>query len=398
MHASPAQSNTPHMNTSAPTVALIAGELSGDLLGAAITRALRSRFPGARVLGVCGQRMEQAGCESIGSIDELSVMGIAEVLPAIPRILRLRSRLIAELDRIRPDVVLGIDAPDFNLGLEKRLRARGLHTAHLVSPTIWAWRPGRVHGIVRATELMLCLLPFEPPHYAGHDITARYIGHPLADELDDGVSTAAARQALGIGVDGPVLSVLPGSRGSELKYLAEPFARACAILHREVPGIRFVTPLARPKLREPMQAAISNHAPDCRWTLVDGYSREAMQAGDAVLLASGTATLECLLLGRPMTVAYRASAFSIWVMRQFKLLKTAHVSLPNLLMPDPCVTELLQEAASPEALAADALQLLRDETARRRQLDQFSQVRERLRCNAAEQAVQAIAERFLGAG
>ena len=374
-----------------PLIALVAGELSGDLLGAAMTRALKQRYPEARIVGVAGEQMQRAGCESIGSIDELSVMGIAEVLPAIPRILRLRNRLLSELTEMQPDIVVGIDAPDFNLGLERRLRARGLRTAHVVSPTIWAWRPGRVHGIVRSTELMLCLFPFEPQHYASHAITARYIGHPLADEVEHDRGVEDARKALGLDPEGgPVLAILPGSRKGELKYLAEPFVRAAAILHRQCPGIRFITPLARPALRSMMEATIAEHAPEADWTLVDGRSRDAMRAGDAVLLASGTATLECLLVGRPMTVAYRASAFSIWVMRQFKLLKTAHVSLPNLLMEDPCVTELLQEAASPEALAADVRGLLEEPSRRARQLDQFRKVHDALRCDAAAQAADAI--------
>lgn len=376
----------------APTVALVAGELSGDLLGGSIARAIKKRFPEARIVGVAGEQMRQAGCEAIGSIDELSVMGIAEVLPAIPRILRFRKRLLEQFSTLKPDIVVGIDAPDFNLGLERRLRKQGIRTAHVVSPTIWAWRPGRVHGIVRSTELMLCLLPFEPEHYQGHPITARYIGHPLADELEQEGETRTAREALGMNSNGPVVAILPGSRGSELKYLAEPFARAAAHLTGQLPGIRFVTPLAKPKLRATMEAAIKQYAPESQWTLVQGQSREAMRAADAVLLASGTATLECLLLGRPMTVAYRASAFSIWVMRQFKLLKTAHVSLPNLLMSEPCVTELLQEDASPENLAADVLRLLSDPAARHAQLAQFRSVHDRLRCEAASQAAQAISE------
>lgn len=192
-----------------------------------------------------------------------------------------------------------------------------------------------------------------------------------------------------------MLAILPGSRGGELKYLAEPFARAASLIRRRLPEVRFITPLARPGLRPLMQYMIATHAPDSDWTLVDGHSRQVMQAADTVLLASGTATLECLLVGRPMTVAYRASAFSIWVMRQFKLLLTDHVSLPNLLMQNPCVTELLQEDASPENLANDVLRLLTDEKARQQQLGQFSAVHDRLRCDAATQVVAAI-ERFIG--
>lgn len=372
--------------------ALIAGELSGDLLGAALTRALRARYPQARIYGVAGPQMSEAGCEAIESIDQLSVMGLAEVLPAIPRLLALRRRLVARLSADRPDLVIGLDAPDFNLGLEKRLRRRGLRTAHVVSPSIWAWRAGRVHGIVKSAELMLCLLPFEPACYEGHPIAARYIGHPLADELDDAVEPAQARRGLGLPESGPVIAVLPGSRGSELRYLGGPFARAAALLHARIPGIRFVTPLAKPSLEPGLRAVMAQHAAACDWTVIQGCSRQVMRAADAVLIASGTATLECLLLGRPMVVAYRASPITAWLMLDLGLLKTRYVSLPNLLSERPCVPELLQNQANPQALAAEVEGLLGDAARRRQQLEQFAAVRETLRCNAAERAVDAIGE------
>lgn len=372
--------------------ALVAGELSGDLLGAAITRALRARFPQARVYGVAGPRMIAAGCEAIESIEQLSVMGLAEVLPAIPRILRLRARLLRRFSAERPSLMIGIDAPDFNLGLERRLRARGIRTAHVVSPTIWAWRPGRVGGIARAVDLMLCLFPFEPRCYEGHDLLARYIGHPLADELDASIDVATARRALGMDQDGPLVALLPGSRGGELKYLAEPFARAAALLHERIPGIRFLTPVAKPALESGLRAAMQVHAPRCRWTLLQGQSREVMRAADAVLLASGTATLECLLLGRPMAVAYRTSALTACLMLDLGLLRTRYVSLPNLLCAEPCVTELLQRAVTPEALATEIQQLLLDPARREFQLAQFDAVRATLRRDSASRAVDALIE------
>ncbi|MGH8516734.1 MAG: lipid-A-disaccharide synthase [Panacagrimonas sp.] len=378
-------------------VALVAGELSGDLLGGAIVRALRQRLsPDARIYGVAGPRMIEAGCEAIESIEQLSVMGLAEVLPAIPRLLRLRARLIERFAADRPDVFVGLDAPDFNLGLARRLRARGLRTVHVVSPTIWAWRPGRIKGIARAVERMLCLFPFEPQHYAGSGVDARYIGHPLAEELDDHVTSAQARAALEWNAEdvgqGPVLAILPGSRGGELKYLAEPFVRAAALLHERVPGIRFVTPIAKPSLERALRAAIQMHAPQCRWRVISGRSREAMQAADAVLLASGTATLECLLLGRPMVVAYRTSPFTAWLMLDMGLLKTRYVSLPNLLATVPTVTELLQDAATPERIADEVQVLLRDPDRRRQQLEAFADVRQALRRDAAALAAEAILE------
>jgi lipid-A-disaccharide synthase len=393
-----------------PVFALIAGELSGDLLGAALIKSLRALHPGARFYGVAGSRMIEAGCEAIASIETLSIMGLAEVLPALPRLFRLRAELIEHLTtRDRPDVVIGIDAPDFNLGLEKRLRQRGLRTVHVVSPTVWAWRRGRVRGIVAAVDLLLCLFPFEPPFYAREierqalekpvagelprrRFQARYIGHPLANELDASVTVEQARAALGIKTEGPVLAVLPGSRGSEIEYLSEPFVKAAAWLRVRVPGLRFVTPIAKPALRERFAQAIATHAPQLDWTLLEGQSREAMRAADAVLLASGTATLECLLLGRAMTVAYRGSPITAWLMLKAGLLKTQYVSLPNLLSAKPSVTELLQDAATPERIGEALLPLLRDPAARQIQLDQFDAVRTELRRDAGSAAADAITD------
>lgn len=369
--------------------ALVAGEASGDILGAALIAALRRRYPGARFYGVAGPRMREAGCEAIASIDELSVMGLVEVLRHLPRLLGLRRRLEARFAADRPDAFIGIDAPDFNLGLARRLRARGIRTVHLVSPTIWAWRPGRVHGIAKAVDLMLCLYPFEPALYAAHGVRAAYIGHPLADELDDAVAPAPARAALGLAPDGPVVALLPGSRRGELQHLAPPFADAAAWLAARVPGLRFVVPIAHPGLRPAFEQALRRH-PGLAVTLLDGQSRAAMQAADAVLLASGTATLECLLLGRPMIVAYRASAATAFLMLRTGLLKIAHVSLPNILASHPVVPELLQGQVQAERLGQEILCLLRHPVLREAQLAPFAAVRAELRRGAGDQAAAAI--------
>ncbi|HWU68655.1 MAG TPA: lipid-A-disaccharide synthase, partial [Stenotrophobium sp.] len=370
--------------------ALIAGELSGDILGAALIHALKARFPQARFYGVAGPRMIAAGCEAIASIDELSVMGLVEVVKVLPRILRLRASLLQRFSADRPDAVIGIDAPDFNLGLERKLRVQGIRTVHVVSPTVWAWREGRVRNIARAVDLMLCLFPFEPKFYAAHDVRAAYVGHPLADQIDDSVTPAQARRALGLDEAGPVVAILPGSRGGELKYLAEIFARTAAWLHGRMPGVRFITPIAKPQLRARMQQAIAAHAPQAQWTLLDGQSREAMRAADVVLLASGTATLECLLLGRPMVVSYRASALTAMIVR--RLLKVGQVSLPNLLAGRPdIVPELLQEDATPEWLGQELYCLLNNPWLRQRQTGQFDAVRAELRRDSAALSAAAIA-------
>jgi lipid-A-disaccharide synthase len=371
-------------------IALIAGEISGDILGAAITTSIKARWPEARIYGVAGPRMIAAGCEAIASIDELSVMGLVEVLRVLPRLLRFRRQLVERLLAERPDVVVGIDAPDFNLGLERRLRERGLKTVHVVSPTVWAWRSGRVKGIARAVDRILCLYPFEPAWYSQHAVQADYIGHPLADELDDAITTTAAREQLGIATSGPVLTVMPGSRHGEIKCLAEPFAQTATWLAQHRPGLRVLTPVARPDLRAPIAAAIAQHAAQLDWTLVDGDSRTAMRAADVVLLASGTATLECLLVGRPMVVAYRTSALTAFLMLRMGLLKTRHVSLPNILSNAGVVPELLQAAAQPAAMGAQLLNLLDEGPVRDAQLEAFVAVRTELRRKAADRAAEAI--------
>lgn len=370
-------------------VFIVAGELSGDLLGAALIDALRQRVPVLDVRGVAGPAMQAAGCQPLANVEALSLMGIAEVLPALPRLFRLRAALIDEALRFAPDVVVGIDAPDFNLGLERRLRERGLRCVHLVSPTIWAWRKGRLKTIARSVDQMLCLFPFEPAHYAGSGVEAAFIGHPLADQLDDATSPSAGRAALGL-AERPTLAVLPGSRGGEVRHLMRPFAQAAALLARERPDVQVITPIAKPSLRAPIGAAIQALAPQVSWRCLDGGSRAALRAADAVLLASGTATLETLLLGRPMVVAYRTSPVTAWLLLKAGLLKTRYVSLPNLLATEPTVPERLQDACTPQQLRDDLLPLLVDPAARRRQLDRFADVRAQLALDAGQRAADAI--------
>ena len=371
--------------------ALVAGEASGDILGAALIRGLRARYPDATFYGVAGPRMREAGCEAIESIEALSLMGLVEVLKHLPRLLALRRALVERFTADKPDAFIGIDAPDFNLRVERDLRERGIKTVHVVSPSIWAWRPGRVHGIARAVDLMLCVLPFEPALYEPHGVRAAFIGHPLADELDDSVSAGKARAALGLPAQGPegaqVVAVLPGSRGSELKYLAEPFAAAAAWVHERLPGLRFVAPIAKPSLRPVFERALARH-PGPAWTLLDGQSREAMQAADAVLLASGTAALECLLLGRPMVVGYRASAITEYL--STKLIKIPHVSLPNILSNAAVVPELIRGECTPERLGQELSQLLRHAVLRQLQVERFAAVHRELRRDAGGLAAAAI--------
>lgn len=376
----------------APVFALVAGELSGDQLGAALIRALRQHYPNARFYGVAGPAMIAAGCEAVASIEVLSVMGLAEVLPALPRLFKLRRKLVERFSKDRPDAVIGIDAPDFNLGLERRLRQRGLRAVHVVSPSVWAWRQRRVKSIAASVDLMLCLLPFEPAFYAGHGVRAEYIGHPLADQVVPAGSPAPAQRRLGLDPARPVVAILPGSRGSELRYLGEAFTRTAAWLLAQQPDLQFVTPLAKPALRPGLEALIAAHAPGADWLLLEGRAQEAMAAADAVLLASGTAALECALLNRPMVVAYRGARLTAWLMLKAGLLKVRYVSLPNLLSSDPQVPELLQDVATPERLGAEMLALLRQPARRAAQLAQFSAVRSELKREGAALAAAAIAK------
>ena len=370
--------------------ALVAGEISGDILGAAIIHALKVRFPEATFYGVAGPRMIEAGCEPVETIEALSVMGIAEVLRVLPRLFALRAQLVERFVRDEPDCFIGIDAPDFNLGLEKRLKQRGIKTVHVVSPTVWAWRKGRLKGIAESVSLMLCLYPFEKKFYDEHGVRAEYIGHPLADELDERVTQAQARQRLALPVMARTVAILPGSRAGEIKCLAERFVKAAAWLHARDPQLQFVTPLAKPALRAALEQAIAEYAPTLSWRLLDGQSREAMRAADVVLIASGTATLECLLLGRPMVIAYRTAPLTAWLMLKAGLLKTRHVGLPNLLAAEPLVPEFLQDAVVPEPVGEAVLKLLDDAWLRQRQLDQFGAVRRELKRDAGALASQAI--------
>lgn len=370
-------------------IALVAGEASGDILGASLIRALRARHPEIRISGVAGPLMREAGCEAVGGIEELSVMGLVEVLKVLPRLFRFRARLLRHYLADRPDVFVGIDAPDFNLGLERRLRNAGIRTAHWVSPSVWAWRQGRIHSIKESVDLMLCLLPFEQDIYRQHGVPVAFTGHPLADELS-AEPPQAARSSLGLPAQGPVLALLPGSRTGELKYLAEPFAAAVSRLAQRLPGLRVVVPIAKPSLRPVFEAAIRRHAPAVEWVLLEGQSRTAMQAADVVLLASGTATLECLLLGRPMVVAYRTAALTAFLLLKAGLLKTRHVSLPNLLSKEPRVPELLQADANPERIAQELEALFADGARRAAQLEQFGAVQSALRADAAARAADSL--------
>ena len=370
-------------------VYLVAGELSGDILGAGLMRALKSRHPGVEFRGIGGPRMIAEGIDSRFPLETLSVMGLVEVLKHLPGLVRVRRTLKADALAWRPDIMVGIDAPDFNLGLERQLREAGLTTAHYVSPSVWAWRQGRVKGIAKSVDAMLTFLPFEAAFYARHRVPVAFVGHPLADELPLENDREAMRAALGLPADGEVLALLPGSRASEIRFLGETFLAAAERLCAARPSLRLVMPAATPQRREELAALLAGYPGLAeRLTLLDGQAREAMVASDAVLLASGTAALEAMLCHRPMLVAYRMAPATHWLAR--RLVKTEWISLPNLIARESLVPELIQEAASPEAIAVRLGEMLDDAPGRVALEARFAAMHEGLQRDASRRACDAI--------
>ncbi|MFU8896417.1 MAG: lipid-A-disaccharide synthase [Gammaproteobacteria bacterium] len=379
-------------------VGLVAGEHSGDLLGAGLVREIRRYYPDAEFFGVAGPAMMAEGVQSWAPMDRLSIMGIFEVLKHLPGLLRLRRNLANAFAAMQPDVVIGIDAPDFNIGLEQRLRARGIRTVHYVSPTIWAWRPGRVKGIGKAADLVLCFLPFEPELYAAHDIPALFIGHPMADTIPMQPDRAASRAALGIPPstsERALIALLPGSRMGEVERLGGEFAAGAALVAARHPGVRFIAPMASASIRERFTAQLAARAPGLAVTLVDGRSREVLAAADLVLLASGTATLETALYKRPMVVAYRISPVTFHVIKGLRLMQTERFALPNLLAGEALVPELIQHAATAERIAHEVGALLNNPGRRDELESRFAELHDTLRQDADRSAARAVL-RMLG--
>lgn len=364
-------------------IALVAGEASGDILGAGLMRALRARHPEVEFIGIGGPLMEAEGMVSYFPQERLAVMGLVEVLGRLPELLRRRRRLLKDLLAARPDAFIGIDAPDFNLDLEHRLRRAGIATVHYVSPSVWAWRQKRVFKIREACDLMLTLLPFEARFYEEHQVPVRFVGHPLADTIALEPDRAAARARLGIPAQACVVALLPGSRGGEVARLGGLFLEAAERLHAQRPGVRFVLPCATPARRQQLEALLGSRTLPV--TLLDGQSHEALAACDAVLIASGTATLEAMLFKRPMVVAYRLAPLTYRILR--RLVKSPYVSLPNLLAGRALVPELIQDAATAESLSAAILPLLDDGQS---QTEGFLALHQTLRRDASAQAADAV--------
>lgn len=371
-------------------IGIVAGESSGDILGAGLIRAIRERRPDATFEGVAGPLMQAAGCKALYPAETLSVFGLFEVLKHLPRLLKVRAELTRHFTEDPPDVFIGIDSPDFNLGLEQRLRCIGIPTAHYVSPSIWAWRPKRVFKVGRAADLTLAILPFEPPLYSKHGFKATFVGHPLADSVPAQPDKRALREELHLPQDCEVLALLPGSRVSEVQRLAPVFLRTAAWLSQQRPQLRFVIPAATPALNQMLKRQIRTLESDLPVTLVEGHSQEVLGAADAALLASGTAALEALLLKCPMVVAYKLSSLSYYVIKGLGLLKIKNVSLPNLLAERDLVPEFLQGRANPAELGPAVLTLLDDKRARDAQVQGLQSLTGVLRVGADGRAAEAV--------
>ncbi|MBA4246076.1 MAG: lipid-A-disaccharide synthase [Pseudomonas sp.] len=364
-------------------VALVAGEASGDILGSGLMQAIKARHPDAEFIGVGGARMEAEGLKSYFPMERLAVMGLVEVLGRLFELLGRRRQLARDLIAAQPDVFIGIDAPDFNLGLELRLRRAGIKTVHYVSPSVWAWRQKRVLKIREACDLMLTLFPFEAQFYDAHQVPVRFVGHPLADAIPQQADRAAAREALDLPQDGPVVALMPGSRGGEVARLGDLFLDAAIRLRALRPGVRFLLPCATPERRAQLEQMLASR--DLPLTLLDGRSHEALAACDAVLIASGTATLEALLYKRPMVVAYRVAPLTYRILK--RLVKSPYISLPNLLAERLLVPELIQEAATAEALAQAVAPLIDGGQV---QTEGFDVIHRALRRDASVSAADAV--------
>ncbi|MEO8062719.1 MAG: lipid-A-disaccharide synthase [Pseudomonadota bacterium] len=373
-------------------IALVAGEASGDALGAALIEALRKKFPDAQFAGVAGPRMKAAGCIAWHDVEELSVMGLTEVLSSLPRLWRLRSNLRKRILGWRPDVFIGVDFKEFNLGLAKLLKAAGLPTVQYVSPQVWAWRQGRVRTIGASVDMVLCLFPFEPDFYREHGVRAAFVGHPLADQVPLEVDRAAARAELGIDPAAKVLAILPGSRRGEVERLADEFAGAAELLAAKFPGLVSVAPMVTPALRDLFAAHCAQRAPHAAIRMLDGNARLALSAADVVLVASGTATLEAALYKRPMVVAYKLGAITAFLLQKLGLVKVKHFSQPNLLAGAALVPEFFQEAATAANLSTALARWLDHPEEVAQVQKEFAVIHARLRCSGAERAASEIAE------
>lgn len=371
-------------------IGIVAGEMSGDILGEGLMKAILKDYPDAQFVGIGGPRMKALGCESLFDMEELAVMGLVEVLGRLPRLLKVRKSLVQYFKDNPPDVFVGVDAPDFNLRVELPLKEAGIKTVHYVSPSVWAWRQKRIHKIAKATNMVLSLLPFEKAFYDEHNVPCTFVGHTLADDIPVEQDSLEARQKLGLNAQDKVLALLPGSRGSEVGLLTPTYAQAAQKLQQQDPNLKVVVPLVNEARRAQFVELQQAHAPELKATLLDGQSSLAMQASDAILLASGTASLEGMLYKKPMVVGYKLKPMTYWMVQNVFTFTIKYFSLPNLLADEALVPEFLQDDCNVDTLC-EALhtRLYDDQSAL---IARFTQIHKDIRCDASRQAADAVLE------
>ncbi|OOF63742.1 lipid-A-disaccharide synthase [Rodentibacter sp. Ppn85] len=380
------------MNKENPTIALVAGEISGDILGAGLISWLKTYYPNARFIGIAGPKMIAEGCETLVDMEALSVMGLAEIVKHLPRLLRIRKNVIQTILREKPDVYIGIDAPDFNLDVELKLKANGIKTIHYVSPSVWAWRQNRIHKIAKATNQVLAFLPFEKAFYDKFNVPCRFIGHTMADAIPLKPNRAEACRFLNIDPAQRYLAILVGSRGAEVEFLTEPFLKTALLLKKQFSALQFLVPLVNEKRRQQFEAIKTRVAPDLAMHLIDGNARQVLIAADATLLASGTAALEAMLCKSPMVVGYKMKPLTYFLAK--RLVKTDYISLPNLLANEMLVPEMIQENCEPILLAEKLAVYFSDEESavknRHILIQRFTDLHRQIQCDADKQAAQAV--------
>ncbi|WP_455208960.1 lipid-A-disaccharide synthase [Kaarinaea lacus] len=369
-------------------IGIVAGEASGDLLGAGLIKELKKLRTDLTFEGIAGPRMIEAGAVSLYPMERLSVMGLTEVLGRYLELHKMRKDLIQHFCKSKIDVFIGVDAPDFNLGIEAQLHKAGIKTVQYVSPQVWAWRRYRVKKIARSTDLMLALLPFEAHFYQEHLVPVKFVGHPLADMIPMVNDKAAARHLLKLPEGKKFIAILPGSRSNEVQYLGKQFLEIASWCHRQMSNLHFITPLPNLERRKQFEQCVAQHSDQLPITLVDGMSREVITAADAVLLASGTAALETMLLKRPMVVAYRMAPLTYWIGK--KLVKLEHFSLPNLLLADPLVPEFIQNDIVVEQVGGALLEYLKNEYKVQELTQRFDEIHVQLQRNASATAAAAV--------
>ncbi len=375
-----------------PTIALVAGEVSGDILGAGLIRALKVKYPNARFVGIAGERMIAEGCETLVDMEEIAVMGLAEIVKHLPRLLKIRKMVVETMSAQKPDIFIGIDAPEFNLYVEDKLKAQGIKTVHYVSPSVWAWRQKRIYKIARATDLVLAFLPFEKAFYDRFNVPCRFVGHTMADSIPLKPNRHEACNVLNIDEKQRYMAILVGSRSAEVELLSAPFLQTALRLKEKFPDLKFLVPLINQKRRQQFEQFKARLAPDLDMILLDGNARQAMIAAEVTLLASGTAALECMLCKSPMVVGYRMKPLTYFLAKH--LVKTPYISLPNLLADEMLVPEMIQEDCTAEKLTEKLIPYLeQDESAvqnRHVLIQRFTELHQKIQCDADKQAAQAV--------